>query len=180
MNLDYSHIQIIIVLVTILLGYVVWTYNSRSYLNRILTWIILCVLLIDISTFLYLKINETKFLPATIILGSVGISFFPPLFYTLSLYYPRKKKFDKRFLITLYGISLVLSVFIILYFPRNYLLHKVTIPSSLKNIDLSKLPLAFLLLYFLLTSYSLLLLFLTVRNLYLSFNQNIIPYERRT
>ncbi len=45
MTLHYFHIQIIIILIGVTIGHVVWTYNSKSNLNRILTFIILCIIL---------------------------------------------------------------------------------------------------------------------------------------
>ena len=110
MELTYSHIQTVIILINITVGYVVWTYNSKSYLNRILAFIILCILFIDLSFLFYLKIEGERYLRTTIILGSLGISFFPPLFYTLSLYYPIKKGFKSGHLCMVYGIALILSV----------------------------------------------------------------------
>ncbi len=180
MELNYFHIQIIIFLVSLTLGYVVWTYNSKSYLNRILTLIIICILLIDISLLFYLKIEGRRFLLATIILGSVGISFFTPLFYTLSLYYPVKKKLIRKHLILVYGISLVLSMLIVASFPKDYIIDKALFTTTLHSFSLKDLPLAFAMLYFLLTSFSIGLLLLSAKNFLSSFRGKIIPYEKNT
>jgi signal transduction histidine kinase len=180
MELTYSHIQTIIILINITLGYVVWSYNSRSYLNRILAFIILCILCIDLSFLFYLKIEGERFLQTTIILGSLGISFFPPLFYTLSLYYPMKKRFNLGRLCVVYGIGLLLSLLILLSFPRQYIIQKISLSAGLRDISLKNMPLMFVFLYFMLTSYSLLLLFFTARNFISSMRVPIIPFERRT
>ena len=93
MIINYFHTQIIIILISLTLGYIVWTYNSKSHLNRILTLIIICVIFIEISLLLYLRGEGKKLLLETVILGSLGISFFAPLLNSLSLYYPIKKDF---------------------------------------------------------------------------------------
>jgi len=180
MAVNYFHVQTIIILINIILGYVVWTYNSKSYLNRILTLIIMCILLVDVSLLFNLKIEEKRFLFASIISGSLGISFFPPLLYTLSLYYPIKKFFAKKHLIALYGISLFLSLLIIVTFPGDYVVNKIVLPATIQNISLKKLPLVFVTLYFLLSSYSIVLLVLTTRNFLSSFKADLIPYEKQT
>lgn len=180
MALNYIHIQTIIVLLNLTLGYIVWTYNTKSSLNRILTLIILCILLIDVSLLFNLKTGERKYLATTIVLGSLGLSFFPPLLYTLSLFYPVQKSFRKSGLVALYGISLLFSTLIILSFPVNYIAEKIVIPSDIQNISLHNMPFGFVLLYFLLSSYSIVLLVLTTRNLTRSFKGDIIPYERVT
>jgi signal transduction histidine kinase len=180
MEPTYSHIQTVIILINITLGYVVWTYNSKSYLNRILAFIILCVLFIDLSFLFYLKIEGERYLQTTIILGSLGISFFPPLFYTLSLYYPIKKDFKLGRLCIVYGIGLLLSILILLSFPRQYIMEKISLPGELREISLRNMPLMFAFLYFLLTSYSLLLLFFAARNFSSSMRSPIIPFERKT
>jgi len=180
MDFSYFHIQFIIVLITLILGYVVWTYNTQSYLNKILTLIIICIVLIDISLLFHLKIEGEKFLGVTIVLGSLGISFFAPLFYTLSLYYPIKKQFKKSSLYTIYGITVILSFLIIVTFPKTYMVEKLPFPVDLRDISLKNLPLVFVLLYFLLTSFSILLLVLSTRNFLSSFKADIIPYEKNT
>lgn len=180
MGVNYFHIQTIIILISLTLGYVVWTYNSKSYLNKILTLIIICVLLMEISLLLQLKEEGKKFLYAIIILGSMGISFFTPFFYTLSLYYPMRKDFKKNYLIAIYCIAAVFSIFIVLSFPQHYILDKLPIPSSLRDISLKNLPLLFAVLYFLLTSFSILLLFFSTKNFLSSFKTDIIPYEKYT
>jgi len=180
MTFNYSHVQIIIILISLILGYVVWTYNSKSYLNKILTLIIICILLIEMSHFFYLRREETPYLHATIILGSLGISFFSPFFYILSLYYPIKKNFKMRDLIVVYSLALVFSLFIIVSFPKSYMINQVQLPINLKDISLKELPLLFVLLYFLLTSFSLILLILATRNLFFCFQSKLIPYEKRT
>jgi signal transduction histidine kinase len=180
MTLTYSHIQTLIILINLTVGYVVWTYNSKSYLNRILAFIILCILFIDLSFLFYLKIEGERYLQATIILGSLGISFFPPLFYTLSLFYPIRKRFKRGRLYLVYGIALFLSLFILLSFPKQYIIQKLSLPTDLREISLRNMPLVFVFLYFLLTSYSLVLLFFTARNFISSMKAQIIPFERRT
>jgi signal transduction histidine kinase len=180
MALTYSHIQTVIILISLTVGYVVWTYNSKSYLNRILAFIILCILLIDLSFLFYLMVEGERYLQATIILGSLGISFFPPLFYTLSLYYPMKKRFKTGSLCLVYGIGLLLSLAIILSFPKQYIIQKLSLPTGSREISLRNMPLVFDFLYFLLTSYSLALLFFTARNFISSMRAQIIPFERRT
>ena len=125
MDINYFHIQTIIILISLTLGYVVWTYNSKSYLNRILTLIIICVLLMEISLLMQLKEEGKKFLYAIIILGSMGISFFTPLFYTLSLFYPMRKEFKKNYLVIVYCIAAVFSILIVLSFPQHYILDKL-------------------------------------------------------
>ncbi len=180
MDITYSHIQTIIILISLTVGYVVWTYNSKSYLNRILAFIILCILLIDMSFLFYLKIEGERFLLATIILGSAGISFFPPLFYTLSLYYPMRKKFKRGRHYLVYGIGLFLSVAIVLSFPKQYIIHKLSLAAGPRGISLRNMPLVFVFLYFLLTSYSFILLFFTARNFLGSMRSQIIPFERKT
>jgi len=180
MDFNYSHIQIIIILITLVVGYVVWTYNTQSYLNKILTFIIICIVLIDISLLFHLKIEGRRFLGITIVLGSLGISFFTPLVYTLSLYYPIKKQFKRSTLYTIYGITVLLSVLIIISFPRNYILEKLPFPTELRHISFKNLPLVFILLYFLLTSFSMFLIFLSTKNFLSSFKEDIIPYEKNT
>ncbi|MFW6180182.1 MAG: histidine kinase dimerization/phospho-acceptor domain-containing protein, partial [Spirochaetota bacterium] len=180
MALNYFHIQTIIVLLNLTLGYVVWTYNARSYLNRILTLIIVCVLLIHVSLLLNLRVNEMPFQMPTIVSGSLGISLFPPLLYTLSLYYPVKRRFRKSTLYLLFGIALVLSGLIIATFPREYIANKLDLSSGIEGVAPGDLPLLFLLQYFLLTSFSVLLLVLATRNFMLSLKGEIIPFERVT
>jgi signal transduction histidine kinase len=180
MDVTLFHIQTIIILITLTVGYVVWTYNAKSNLNRVLTFIILCILLIDMSFLFYLKIEGDRYLHATIILGSLGISFFPPLFYLLSLLYPIRKKFSLGRLYLVMGISLLLSLAIILSFPKQYIVNKLAVPANLQEVSLRNMPLVFVSLYFLLTSYSVLLLFFTARNFLQSEQARIIPYERRT
>ncbi len=180
MTLNYLHIQTVIILLNLTLGYIVWTYNSKSTLNRILTLIILCILLIDVSLLFNLKAEEHRYLKTTIVLGSLGLSFFPPLLYTLSLYYPIEKSFRRRQLVLAYGLSFLFSFLIIFTFPEAYILKKIVIPTDIQNISLKKLPVAFVSLYFLLSSYSIILLVLTTRNLTLSFREDIIPYEKLT
>jgi len=170
MTLNYIHIQTIIILLNLTLGYIVWTYNSKSNLNRILTLIILCILLIDVSLLFNLKTGEQKYFRATIVLGSLGLSFF----------YPIEKTFRRGHLFALYGISLLFSGLIIFSFPVYYIAEKIVIPSDIQNISLKKLPFAFVSLYFLLSSYSIVLLVLTTRNLTRSFREDIIPYEKLT
>jgi len=104
----YFHIQVIIFLFNLTLGYVVWTYNAKSNLNRILTLIIVCILLIDISLLFYLRMEGRRLLIATITLGSLGISFFAPFFYTLSLYYPVKRVVKRKYTITIYSVAFTL------------------------------------------------------------------------
>jgi len=177
---SYFHIQIILILISITLGHIVWTYNSKSYLNRILTLIIICVILIEISLLLYLRGEGKRLLIETVILGSVGISFFAPLLFSLSLYYPIKKEFNKNALKIIYLISVVLSVLIVITFPKDFSLYKITLPVSIKEISLRNFPVIFVVLYFFLTSYSILLLILSTRNLLFSFKGNIIPCEKHT
>jgi signal transduction histidine kinase len=179
MELSYFHIQTIIILINLTVGYIVWTYNSKSNLNRILTFIILCILLIAISSLFHLEIEGERFLLAAVVLGFLGISFFPPLFYTLSLYYPIKKSFKRNQLIVIFGITLFLSVSIILSFPYHDL-HRFVFPGNLKNISLKNLPVVYVFLYFLLTSFSVALLFFTTKNFVRSYGGQIIPYEKRT
>jgi len=180
MDISSSHLQTIIILINLTVGYVVWTYNSKSNLNRILAFITLCILLINMSFLFYLKIEGERYLLATIILGSLGISFFPPLIYTLSLYFPIRKRFKVDLLCLVFGMSLFLSTAIILSFPKQYLTHKLMIPGNLQDISLRNMPLIFVSLYFLLTSFSLVLLFFTAKNLLMSMKTRIIPYERQT
>ena len=180
MSINDIHIQTIIVLVNLTLGYVVWTYNSKSYLNKILTSVILCILLIDVSLLLNLKLEEGRYLTAAVVLGSLGISFFPPLLFTLSLHYPIRTKPRGKYLSVLYGISLLLSLLIILFFPREHIIDKIVLPADIRNISLRRLPLAFIVLYFLLTAYSILLLILTTRHFLASMKGSIIPYEKNS
>jgi signal transduction histidine kinase len=180
MDINYFHIQFIIILISLTIGYVVWTYNSKSYLNRILTLIIICVILIEISLLLQLKADRDRFLYTIIILGSIGISFFTPLFYMLSLYYPIKKKFKTKQLVLIYCIAMVFSVLIIVSFPTRFIIEKLAFPTGIKDISLADLPLLFLLLYFFLTSFSLVLLFFATKNFLSSFAGEIIPYEKNT
>ncbi len=180
MSINYFHIQTIIILVSLTIGYVVWTYNSKSSLNRILTLIIICVLLVDISLLLQMKENREQFLYPIVILGSLGISFFTPLFHTLSLYYPIKKGVRRKLQVAIYLVSLCLSVLIIVSFPQRYIVEKIAIPTRLSEISLKNLPLTFVLLYFLLTSFSIFLLFLATKNFLSSFSSQIIPYEKNT
>jgi len=180
MTLNYIHVQTIIILLNLTLGYIVWTYNSKSNLNRILTLIILCILLIDVSLLFNLKTGEQRYLKATIVLGSLGLSFFPPLLYTLSLFYPIEKSFRKYYLFSLYSVSLLFSILITFTFPKAYIGEKIVIPSDIQNISLKNLPFAFVSLYFLLSSYSVVLLVLTTKNLARSFREDIISYEKLT
>jgi signal transduction histidine kinase len=180
MALNYFHVQTVVVLLNLTLGYVVWTYNARSYLNRILTLIIVCVLLIHVSLLLNLRVDELPFQMPTIVSGSLGISFFPPLLYTLSLYYPVKRRFKSSSLYVLFGIALVLSGLIIATFPREYIANKLELSSRIREVSLGELPLLFLIQYFLLTSYSVLLLVLATRSFLLSLKGEIIPFERVT
>jgi signal transduction histidine kinase len=85
-----------------------------------------------------------------------------------------------RRLVIIYGISLLLSVAIVLSFPKEYLVAKLSFRLNLSGISLRRLPLAFVFLYFLLTSLSLGLLFFTTKNFLQSMRAKIIPYERRT
>ncbi len=183
MELSYSHIQTVLILIHLTVGYVVWTYNSKSNLNRILTFVILSILLIDISLLFHLKIEGDRFLLAAVLLGSLGVSFFPPLFYTLSLYYPIKKNFKRNQLIAIFGITLFLSLSIILSFPYQNL-QKFVFPDNLWNISLDislkNLPVVYVFLYFLLTSFSVALLVFTTKNFVHSYREQIIPYEKAT
>jgi signal transduction histidine kinase len=179
MELSYFHIQTIIILINLTVGYIIWTYNSKSNLNRILTFIILCILLIDISLLFHLKVEGERFLLAAVVLGFLGISFFPPLFYTLSLYYPIKKSFKRNQLIVIFGITLILAFSTILSFPFHDL-HRFVFPGNLRNISLKNLPVVYVFLYFLLTSFSVVLLFFTTKNFVHSYGEKIIPYEKRT
>ncbi len=183
MKLSYSHIQTVLILIHLTVGYVVWTYNSKSNLNRILTFVILSILLIDISLLFHLKIEGDRFLLAAVLLGSLGVSFFPPLFYTLSLYYPIKKNFKRNQLIAIFGITLFLSLSIILSFPYQNL-QKFVFPDNLWNISLDislkNLPVVYVFLYFLLTSFSVALLVFTTKNFVHSYREQIIPYEKAT
>jgi signal transduction histidine kinase len=178
--LDSFHIQTIFTLVSLTLGYVVWTYNSKSYLNKILTVLIICVVLIELSMLFNIKIKGGRFLFATIVLGSLGISFFTPFFYTLSLYYPIKKRFSVKYLVAVYSISLVLSALIIMSFPKGYMVDKLLFPWNFRDVSMKNFPHTFVLLYFLLTSFSIFLLILSTRNFLSSFKENIIPYEKHT
>lgn len=176
----YFYIQVVIFLFNLTLGYVVWTYNAKSNLNRILTLIIVCILLIDISLLFYLRMEGRELLLATITLGSLGISFFAPFFYTLSLHYPVKRETRRKYTITIYSVAFVLSLLMVIFFPKQYLINKSLLSDIFVNFSLSKLPLAFSLLYFLVTCYSLGLLILATRNFLLSSKGKIIPYERYT
>jgi signal transduction histidine kinase len=176
----YFYIQIIIFLINLTLGYVVWTYNAKSDLNRILTLIIACILLLDISLLLYLRMEGMRLLYATIIPGSLGISFFSPLFFTLSLHYPVQRKINNKYTILVYGTAFVLSVLMALMFPREHLVDRTLLSSIFMNFSLRKLPLVFIFLYFLVTCFSLGLLILTTRNFLLASRAKIIPYERNT
>lgn len=176
----YFHIQVIIFLFNLTLGYVVWTYNAKSNLNRILTLIIVCILLIDISLLFYLRMEGRRLLIATITLGSLGISFFAPFFYTLSLYYPVKRVIKRKYTITIYSVAFTLSLLMVLFFPEEHLINKSLLSDIFVNFSIQKLPLAFSLLYFLVTCYSLGLLILATRNFLLSSQGRIIPYEKNT
>jgi signal transduction histidine kinase len=180
MEAVYFQVQVLIFLFNLTLGYVVWTYNSKSNLNRILTLIIACILLLDISLLFYLKMEGRRLLFATIILGSLGISFFAPLFYTLSLYYPVRRSIKRKYPITIYTVSLALSILMVLTFPKDYLLDKSLFPNIFVDFSLKKLPLAFVLLYFLVTCFSVGMLILATRNFHLSSKEKAIPYERNT
>ncbi len=180
MRLNYFHIQTIIILIHITVGYVVWTYNSKSNLNKILALIIICTLLIEISFLFHIKMEGKRVLLGAVILGSLGISFFPPLFHTLSLYYPIKKGFKIHSLVVVYGVALLLSLAIIFSFPNYYLVRKPVSMSNLEYVSFANLPHVFVSLYFLLTSFSVVLLILTARNFLASFRENIIPYEKST
>jgi DNA-binding NtrC family response regulator len=121
-----------------------------------------------------------RLLYATIIPGSLGISFFSPLFFTLSLHYPVQRKINNKYTILVYGTAFVLSVLMALMFPREYLVDRTLLSSMFVNFSLRKLPLVFILLYFLVTCYSVGLLILTTRNFLLASRAKIIPYERNT
>jgi signal transduction histidine kinase len=161
-------------------GYVVWTYNSKSNLNKILALIIVCTLLLEFSYLFHLKMEGRRILLGSVLLGSLGISFFPPLFYTLSLYYPMKKEFKPRSLVMVYGLALVLSLAIIFSFPNYYIVRKPVSMVDFNDVSFSNLPHIFISLYFLLTSFSVVLLILTAKNFLSSFRENIIPYEKST
>jgi signal transduction histidine kinase len=134
----------------------------------------------EISLLMQLKEEGKKFLYAIIILGSMGISFFTPFFYTLSLYYPMRKEFKKKYPVVIYCIAAVFSILIVLSFPQHYILDKLLFPSSLRDISLKNLPFLFAVLYFLLTSFSILLLFFSTKNFLSSIKADIIPYEKNT
>jgi signal transduction histidine kinase len=176
----YFHIQVIILLFNLTLGYVVWTYNAKSYLNRLLTLIIVCILLVDISLLFYLRMEGKKLLLATIALGSLGISFFSPLFYTLSLHYPLRKEIKKKYTIIIYSVAFVLSGLMVTFFPKEYLIDQSLLSDIFANFYLRKLPLVFMLLYFLVTCYSIGLLILATRNFLLASKGKTIPYESST
>lgn len=178
MSFDYSHLQIIICVVTLTLGYLVWTYNAQNYLNRILSLIILCFLLIDIS--LFLNLRPKRFLNASIITGSLGISFFAPLFYTLSLFYPRKKSFKGSRLWAIFILTAVFSILMVAFFPRSDVNPGDVIPVERLSISFKNIPFVFLTLYFLLTLYSLFFLFLAGRNFLLASRERVIKYEKNT
>ena len=178
MSFEYSHLQIIICVVTLTLGYLVWTYNAQNYLNRILSLIILCFLLLDIS--LFLNLRPERFLNASIILGSLGISFFAPLFYILSLFYPRKKSFKRVRLYLIVFLTALFSVLMVVLFPRAKALPRPAVPDGRWALSFRNIPFAFLALYFLLTVYSLFLLFLAARNFLLASKERVIKYERNT
>lgn len=180
MKINYFHIQTIIILIHITVGYVVWTYNSKSNLNKILALIIVCTLLLEFSYLFHLKMEGRRILLGSVLLGSLGISFFPPLFYTLSLYYPMKKEFKPRSLVMVYGLALVLSLAIIFSFPNYYIVRKPVSMVDFNDVSFSNLPHIFISLYFLLTSFSVVLLILTAKNFLSSFRENIIPYEKST
>lgn len=180
MKINYFHIQTIIVLIHITVGYVVWTYNSKSNLNKILALIIVCTLLLEFSYLFHLKMEGKRVLPGSVLLGSLGISFFPPLFYTLSLYYPMKKDFKPESLVMVYALALALSLAIIFSFPSSFIVRKPVSVVDLNDMSFSNLPYVFISLYFLLTSFSVVLLILTARNFLSSFHENIIPYEKST
>ncbi|UCB47246.1 MAG: hypothetical protein JSV25_07505 [Spirochaetota bacterium] len=180
MESAYFHIQVIIFLFNLTLGYVVWTYNSKSNLNRILALIIACILLLDISLLFYLKMEGRRLLLATIVLGSLGISFFPPLFYTLSLHYPVKRDIKRKYSVIIYTVALALSILMVITFPKDYLLDKSLFGNILVNFSLRNLPLAFAIMYFLVTCFSIGMLILATRNFHLASKENAIPYERNT
>jgi len=180
MGVNYFHIQFIIILLSITIGYIVWTYNSKSYLNKLLTLIIICVLFSDISLLLQLKPDRNRYLYWIIILGSIGISFFTPLFYTLSLYYPMRRRFGRNHLIVIYGLSLFFCILIVIFFPEQLIIDKLPFPTGFRSISVEELPLPFFLLFFLLTIYSLVLLFFATRNFLTSLSVQIIPYEKNT
>ena len=180
MKINYFHIQTIIVLIHITVGYVVWTYNSKSNLNKILALIIVCTLLLEFSYLFHLKMEGKRVLPGSVLLGSLGISFFPPLFYTLSLYYPMKRDFKPESLVVVYALALALSLAIIFSFPSSFIVRKPVSVVDLNDMSFSNLPYVFISLYFLLTSFSVILLILTARNFLSSFHENIIPYEKST
>ncbi|MGQ9614944.1 MAG: sensor histidine kinase [Spirochaetota bacterium] len=180
MKINYFHIQTIIILIHITVGYVVWTYNSKSNLNKILALIIVCTLLLEFSYLFHLKMEGKRILLGSVLLGSLGISFFPPLFYTLSLYYPMKKDFKPESLVMVYALALALSLAIIFSFPSSYIVRKPVSVVDLNDMSFSNLPYVFISLYFLLTSFSVVLLILTARHFLSSFHENIIPYEKST
>jgi signal transduction histidine kinase len=176
MGITYSHIEIITILFNLILGYAVWTYNSKSRLNRILTFLIICILLIDIGHLLSLETYGMKYSRMSVTLGSLGISFFFPLLYTLSLYYPIKKDFRRRLPYLLYGVTSVLASSVILSIRLFE-----TSPAGRDLPGTSNAVLiVFIMFYFLLTCFSLALLFFTTRNFLQSLKKDIIPYEKRT
>lgn len=181
MNINYSHIQTIIILLSLIIGYTVWTYNAKSYLNRILAIIVLCLVLIEISLFLFLRINENEnYIYPSIIIGSLGISFFPTSLYTLSLYYPVKREVKKGRLYFLYMLDLLLAVIIVFTFPRSDALNQSKVLNRLLYLSFENMPLVSLISYSFLTFYTLILLILAVRNFIICFRCDAIPYERRT
>jgi signal transduction histidine kinase len=180
MDPQYFHVQFVIILISITIGYVVWTYNSKSHLNRLLTLIIICVLINDISLLLQLKADRDRYTYWIIVLGSIGISFFTPLFYTLSLYYPTRRSFDRKHLTAIYVLAFVFCALIVSFFPEHLITDKLPFPATIRRIAEVKLPLPFLLLFFFLTSYSVLLLVLTLRNFLASLSGEIIPYEKNS
>jgi signal transduction histidine kinase len=176
MGITYSHIEIITILFNLTLGYAVWTYNSKSRLNRILTFLIVCILLIDIGHLLSLETYGMKFSQASVTLGSLGISFFFPFLYTLSLYYPVKREFQRKLPYALYGVTSVLAFSVILSIRHFEPYRSGGYFPGAEN----AIPIVFIVFYFLLTCFSLALLFFTTRNFLQSLKKDIIPYEKKT
>ena len=181
MAINYSHIQTVIILLSLIIGYTVWTYNARSYLNRILAFIVVCLVLIEISLFLFLRINENiNYIYPSIVIGSLGISFFPTSFYTLSLYYPIKREIKPKRLYFLYSLAFLISMIIIFTFPKAHVLSSTKILNRLVYLSFENMPIISIGTYSLLTFFTLILLIFATKNFIVCFKCDAIPYERKT
>jgi len=181
MVINYSHIQTIIILISLIVGYTVWTYNAKSHLNRILASIVVCLVLIEISLFLFLRVRDNpKYIYPSIVIGSLGISFFPTSFYTLSLYYPIKRNIKLKILYILYSVAFILSIIIIFTFPKSYAISNAKILNKILHLSFRNLPVFSLVSYSVLTFFTLVLLILAAKNFIICFKCDAIPYEKRT